>query len=103
MYFRATPLNIVTLLLVAFALYVLYHLSKRRLDSNLPLLFYIGLVIFTNCTDRQVNPYLFAGGLALALFLRFEFLNSGFTRFVQWLEILAVAVIAMDFLNEVFT
>jgi hypothetical protein len=103
MNFRATPLNVSTLLLVAFALYVLHFLSKQKLDSNLPLLFYIGLVIFTNSTGRQVNPYLLTSGLALALLLRFEFLNGGFTRIVLWLEMLAVTGIAVNFLREAFS
>jgi hypothetical protein len=100
---QATPLNITTLLLVAFAIYVLYFLSKRRLDSNLPVLFFIGVAIFTNFTGRQVDTYLFAGGLVMALVLRFEFLNNIFTRFVLLLEMLTIAAIATKFTLQVFS
>lgn len=100
---RATPLNITTLLLVAFAIYVLYFLAKKRLDSNLPVLFFIGLAIFMNFSGRQVDAYVFAGGLAMALVLRFEFMNNVFTRFVLWLEMVTIAGIAAKFTRDVFS
>ena len=100
---RATPLNITTLLLVAFASYVLYFLAKKRLDSNLPVLFFIGLAIFMHFSGRQVDANVFAGGLAMALVLRFEFMNNIFTRFILWLEMLTIAGIAAKFTRDVFS
>jgi predicted membrane protein len=100
--FDATPLNVTTMLLVAFAIYVLRFLAKKQLDSNLPLLFYIALLIFINFSGRSLNPYLFAAGLSLALLLRFEFLNSALTKFVLWLEMLAIVGIAVKFAGDIF-
>lgn len=100
--FRATPVNVVVLLLVAFAIYALYCLSKNKLDSNIPLLFYVSLVGLMNCTDRSVNTYLFVTGFILALMLRFEFMNRAFTRFVLGAEMLTLSAIAGFFLADIF-
>jgi hypothetical protein len=102
MTFQATSINIITLLLVAFAMWVLQSLSKKDVDSPLPLLFYCGLVAYANFTDREVNTYLFSAGLLTALFLRFEFMNRAFTRIALILEFLLVSGIAAEFLNDVF-
>lgn len=96
-------MNVVALLLIAFAVYVLYFLAKKRLDSNLPILFFIGLAIFVNFSGWTVDKYVFAGGLAMALMLRFEFLNNAFTRFVLLVEMLTIAGIAVKFTMEIFS
>ncbi len=100
--FRATPLNIVSLLLIALAVCVLHFLSKRRIDSNLPLVFYVAVFAFLRYSDRELHPYLFFGGLALALLLRFEFMNRMFTTMALGLEMLAVGAIAVKFFSDAF-
>ena len=71
-----TPLNLSTLLVVALAAAAVLLLLRKKYDSNLPLFFYFVAVVFTNLTDREVNPYLFYTGLIFALLLRFEFMNQ---------------------------
>ena len=77
-------------------------LMKKKYDSNLPLLFYFVALIFTNMSDRSVNPYLMVVGLAFALLLRFEFLNPGFTKVMAGLTTISLGVIVYVFLVEVF-
>ena len=77
-------------------------LMKKKYDSNLPLLFYFVALIFTNMSDRSVNPYLMVAGLAFALLLRFEFLNPGFTKVMAGLTTISMGVIVYVFLVEVF-
>jgi hypothetical protein len=100
--FDANSLNITTLLVAALALVAMMLLMRKKYDSNLPLLFYFIAVIFTNMTDRSVNPYLMVVGLGLALLLRFEFMNPGFTKIVAGLTTTAMGVIVYVFLVEVF-
>jgi hypothetical protein len=85
MYFNATPANFTELLVVCVAIISIIMLLKKRYDSNLPMLFYFLAVIYTNVTDRQVNPAILYGGLAFALLLRFEFMGSGTSKFVAFL------------------
>jgi hypothetical protein len=100
--FDANSINITTLLVAGLAVVAMVLLMKKKYDSNLPLLFYFIALIFTNMTERSVNPYLMVVGLAFALLLRFEFLNPGFTKVIAGLATVSMAVIVYVFLVEVF-
>ncbi len=99
---RVTPTDVITLLLVAMAMYVVWSLARSRLDSNLPLLFYFALGLFLSLTTRHLDSFLYGGGLASALVLRFEFMNGIFTRVVLWLEMVALTFIAYKLTGDVF-
>ena len=100
--FDANSLNITTLLVASLAIVAMVLLMKKKYDSNLPLLFYFVALLFTNMSDRTVNPYLMVVGLAFALLLRFEFMNPGFTKVVAGLAAASMGVIVYVFLVEVF-
>src|SRR5947199_196772 len=80
-----TPMNMTELLVAVLAMVAIFMLVRKKYDSNLPLLFYFVAVMFTNLSEREVNPILLYGGLAFALLLRFEFMNQGFAKIVAWL------------------
>jgi hypothetical protein len=84
MYFDATPTNMTEVLVVVLAFVAIVMLMRKRYDSNMPLLFYFFAVIFTSSFDRPVNPYVMYGSLAAALLLRFEFMNTGFSKVVAF-------------------
>ena len=69
-------------LVIVIAIAAVFMLSRKRYDSNLPLLFYFFALVFANFFDRPINPNLMYTGLALVLLLRFEFLGPGVTKFV---------------------
>jgi len=100
--FDANSENITELLVALLAIVAMFLLMKKKYDSNLPLLFYFVALIFTNMSDRSVNPYLMIVGLAFALLLRFEFLNPGFTKVMAGLTTISLGVIVYVFLVEVF-
>jgi hypothetical protein len=100
--FQGTPLNMTTLIVVAIALIGIFMMLRKRYDSNLPLMFYFIAVVFTNATDRTVNPILLYTGLGLALLLRFEFMNRGFSKVVAFLATSSMGLIVFVFLSEVF-
>jgi hypothetical protein len=100
--FQGTPLNMTTLLVVSLALISLFFILRKRYDSNLPLLFYVVAVMFTNMTDREVNPYLLYTGLIFALLLRFEFLNPGFSRLIAFLASGSMSLIIYVLIVQVF-
>ncbi|HTS76830.1 MAG TPA: hypothetical protein VMG40_11535 [Bryobacteraceae bacterium] len=100
--FQGTPLNMTTLLLVALAATAMVMLLRKRYESNVPLLFYFAALLFTNMTDRGVNPALMYVGLIFALLLRFEFMNTSFAKVVSFLATGSLAVIMWVFLAEAF-
>lgn len=101
MNFHSTPQDITSLLVIALGIIAGYCLSKKRFESNLTIFFYLVVLAYSNWTDRQVNSWLYAAGLVLALLLRFEFMNIALTKFVLALELLAVAAISLTYLRHV--
>jgi|SRR5580658_5915034 hypothetical protein len=79
-------------LLILFGLFVIYTRFKNWLQSNVPIFFYILLIVYMQSSAGSVPFWLISIGFALALILRFEFMNNGFTRFVKFLEFSALAV-----------
>jgi len=99
---NATSENITTLLVVLLAVVAMTFLMRKKYDSNLPLFFYFIAMIFTNMSDKEVNPYLMFIGLGFALLLRFEFMNQGFSKVVAFLATASMGLIVYVFLVEVF-
>ena len=76
--------------MVAFALFVIYVRVKNWLDSNVPLFFYVILIVYMQAVDGIVPVWLIMAGFGLTMLLRFEFLNPWFTKSVKLLEICAL-------------
>jgi len=95
-----SPLNMTELLVAALAVVAVISLLRKRYDSNLPLIFYFAAVVFTNLTDRDVNPFLLYAGLAFALLLRFEFLSTGFSKLIAFFAASSMFLIIYVFLAE---
>ena len=74
--FTADVFSVTTLLLVVFALFVIYIRFKNWLDSNVPLIFYIAMIVYVRSVDVPSLPlWLILVGFALGGLLRFEFMN----------------------------
>ncbi len=84
MEFEGTSANVTAMLVVALALTAAIFIIRKRYDSNVPLLFYFVALVFTNLSDRGINPYLMYVGLVFALLLRFEFMNAGFAKLIAF-------------------
>jgi len=76
--------------MVAFAFFVLYVRSKNWLDSNVPIIFYILMIIYMRSVDGQVPLWLILAGFCLGMILRFEFMNPFLTKSVKFLEFCAL-------------
>jgi hypothetical protein len=83
--------SVTAVLLIAFGLFVMYTVWKNWFNSNLPIIFYVGFFAFMQSIDGVVPFWLVLAGFGLALILRFEFMNTGFTRVVKFLELGALA------------
>ena len=83
-------LSVTTALIVAFGLFVIYTRFKNWLDSNVPIFFYVILIAYMKSIDGDVPLWLMLTSFALALLLRFEFMNVAFSRIVKGLELCAL-------------
>jgi hypothetical protein len=100
--FTATSENITALLVCCLAVLSMIFMMRKKYDSNLPLLFYFIALLFSNMSDKAVNPYLLFVGLAFALLLRFEFMNPGFSKIVAFMATASLGLIVYVWLVEVF-
>src|SRR5579871_3104284 len=101
MSFRDTPEGMTTLLFAAFALFVIYTRLRNWLDSNVPLMFYVGMIVYANAVDLLLPAWMLYTGLCMAMFLRFEFMNSGFTKFIKFGELCILSSMLFLCLNQV--
>jgi len=85
--------NVTTILMAALAVYVMYTRLKNWLDSNVPILYYVFLIIYVRAVDGDVPIWLSLAGMGCALILRFEFMNEIFTRVVKFIEFGVLSVI----------
>ena len=100
MVFDATPTNMTELLVVVLALVAIAMLMRKRYDSNLPLLFFFAALCFTTLADRPVNPYIMYGSLACALMLRFEFMNTAFSKFVAFCTVIGLSAMIFVMVSD---
>ena len=85
--------SVTTILMAALALYVMYTRLKNWLESNVPIFFYVFLIIYMRAVDGSVPLWLSLAGMCCALILRFEFMNAFFIKVVKFLEFAVLAVI----------
>jgi len=92
--FTADVFSVTTLLMVAFALFVVYIRVKNWLDSNVPIIYYVLMIIYVRSIDNPRLPlWVVLVGFALGGLLRFEFMNPVFTKIIKALELATLAVI----------
>ncbi len=103
MHFNESSVNLTELLVAALAVVATLMVMRKRYASNLPLLFYFVLIMFSNATEREVNPYLLYAGLILAMFLRFEFMGGGVVKLVAFMTGATLVVILYAMMAEVFS
>jgi hypothetical protein len=98
----ASSFNVTTALLVVGALFCVYLRLRNWFDTNVPLFYYGIMIVYTNALDGLLSPWMVYFGLALALLLRFEFMNIQLTRAIKSVEILVLAAIAWDCTAMIF-
>src|ERR1039457_5575919 len=85
--------SVTTILMAAVALYVMYTRLKNWLESNVPIFFYVFLIIYMRAVDGSVPLWLSLAGMCCARILLFEFMNEFCIKVVKCLEFAVLAVI----------
>ena len=88
--------NVTTTVLIIGTFFVVYVRLMNWLDSNIPLMYYALMIAYTNGLEERLSPFVIYAGMALALLLRFEFMNHALTRFVKGLELSLLALIIYE-------
>lgn len=87
----SSTVSVTTGLMAAFALVVVYARLKNWVDSNIPIFFYVAMIIYMRAVDGSVPLWLLLAGLACTLTLRFEFMNNFFIRVLKVIELAVLA------------
>ncbi len=90
--FNATPFNVSTALLIAFACLVIYLRLKGNSETNIPL-FYYGVIVYYVIAYEALPPVVVYISLVLGLLLRFEFMNTKMSKVLRFLECCALGTI----------
>ncbi len=98
----ASSFSVTTALLVVGAVLVAYLRVRNWLDSNIPLVYYGVMVVYTNAFEGRLSPWVIYSGLVLGLLLRFEFMNLAFTKAVKAMEMLVLSIIIWDCTVTIF-
>ena len=86
--------SVTAVLIIAFGVFVMYTQWKNWFDNNFSVIFYLVFFMFMKSVDGVVPTWLMITGFGLAMVLRFEFMNAGFTRVVKYLELCALGAFA---------
>jgi len=87
--------SVTTGLMMAFAAFVIFTRLRNWFDSNVPILFYAGLLAYQRWAAEisKVPWWLIIVCFGLGLTLRFEFMNPFFTKLVKFIEMIALTVV----------
>ncbi|MDX1979460.1 MAG: hypothetical protein SFV51_04265 [Bryobacteraceae bacterium] len=83
---QPTTFNITTLVLLSLTVWITVIRYRTKLDSNWPLFYYIALVAYARKFEETINPTLVLVAVAMALLLRFEFLEGWILKAIQYTE-----------------
>lgn len=83
---RIDTYTFTTGLLILFGLFVLCTRMRGRIETNVPILFYLVMAAYVNSYGDGIPALPVYIGLVLTLMLRFEFMNTAFSRFIRVAE-----------------
>lgn len=89
--------NITTALALAITIWMIAVRIRSRSESNLPLFYYLGVVVFSYLFPGVLEPRWIYAGVVTALFLRFEFMGGWFLKIVRGFEFIVLAYILIRF------
>ncbi len=85
-----------TSLLMIFALLVVYTRMKNWMESNIPLMFYAIMIVYTHSYADRIPAIPLYVGLGLALLLRFEFMAGNIMRVVKFFEFCVIGAVLYE-------
>ena len=100
MHFQPTPFSIATAFLIAFACLVIYTRLRNWIDSNIPILFYLAMIVYTNALQGSMPPWVYLG-FGLALLLRFEFMSGGLITAIKLSELTILCLLVYNCLGQI--
>lgn len=89
------------MILMAATVLLAYMRPKMAPESNLPLLYFIALVVYQKMFQEVLNPYPIFAGVVCAGMIRFEFMNPRFVKYFRWIELVVLIYVVWSLLGFV--
>jgi hypothetical protein len=83
---RTTDLGVLSIIVFLITLWLLFARPGMRSESNWPLFYYLGLVAYVRTVGSFIEPYVVYASVITAMLIRFEFLSTGFVKFLRFIE-----------------
>jgi hypothetical protein len=88
-----TPFNVIAFCILGLTLWVALVRYSHGSSSNLPLLYWLGIVAHMKFFEGGYDPKWVFGGALCALIVRFEFLSNGLIKLLQLCELVAIGYV----------
>lgn len=88
-----TTFNVITFILLVLTGWVIWARFTRGLDSSWPLIYYLGVVIYSKVFSGSLDPMWVYTGVIAALFLRFEFMGGFILKAIRVVDLVALGYI----------
>ena len=83
--------NLTTALALALTVWVIAFRMRGGSESNMPLFYYLGVVVYSYMIPGVLEPRWVYAGVVTVLFLRFEFMGGWFLRLIRAFEFVVLA------------
>ena len=98
---RLSDSGLFAFVLMAVTALLAYMRPKLPTESNWPLLYFVGLVLYQKMYEDVLNPYPIFIGVLCAGMIRFEFMNLRFVKYFRWIELLMLVSVIWSLLGYV--
>ncbi len=98
---RLTDSGFLALVLIAITALMAWVRPKMATESNWPLLYFIGLVLYQKMNEELLHPYPIFIGILCAGLIRFEFMSPRWVKYVRWIELVTLVYVIMKLLGFV--
>jgi len=88
-----TPFNVICFCVLALTIWIVALRYYRATSSNIPLLYWAGIIAHMKFFEGGYNPIWVFGGAICALFVRFEFMADVLVKIFQTAELVAIGYI----------
>ena len=87
---RFAGFNVTTGILAILTAWVLTARLRGVVESNWPMLYYVGVVFYSTIFPSVLDPAWIYAGVLCTLFLRFEFMGGFFLKVIRVLDVMVL-------------
>ena len=99
---RFTDIELLALVVCGITCWLLVQRGRMPVESNWPLLFYLGMVFYQKTAGRFLEADFVYAGVVCAMMIRFEFMSKGFVKVFRFIEGVCIVYVIWRCLDFVF-